>query len=50
MDEILIKACGVTYRKGQYITGVGRSTLELMKALSKQFALQIVLLYYRPKS
>lgn len=33
MDEILIKACGVTYRKGQYITGVGRSTLELMKAL-----------------
>lgn len=34
MDEILIKACGVTYRKGQYITGVGRSTLELMKALT----------------
>lgn len=46
MDEILIKACGVTYRKGQYITGVGRSTLELMKALSKINNLPFKLYYY----
>lgn len=46
MDEILIKACGVTYRKGQYITGVGRSTLELMKALSKINNFPFKLYYY----
>lgn len=46
MEDILIKACGVTTVPGKFVTGIGRSTINLLEAISEIDNLPISIRYY----